>query len=238
METFKMPVSSYEELCKIIKAYGKGKVGTAISLDDLVKVSGMSKTVLSKNNGFLVQMKLITEGNKKAPTELCKKLVNANNLGLKEEICKMWKEIIVNDEFFNNLISFIEIKKILNKSDYIAQIVYVSGCNESPAYRTGASTIIEILKLAEVIEEDGENLVCTKECKEYEVHLCENEHKKVQSIEEKNEYKNDTYYTQQYTCESGDIAKIIIPQDVTEDDLLGFRDMLNIALKRKFKLDI
>ena len=47
-----------------------------------------------------------------------------------------------------------------------------------------------------------------------------------------------SFYIQQYTCESGHIAKIIIPDNATEDDLLGFRDMLNIALKRKFKLKI
>ena len=47
-----------------------------------------------------------------------------------------------------------------------------------------------------------------------------------------------SFYIQQYTCESGQIAKIIIPDNATEDDLLGFRDMLNIALKRKFKLKI
>ena len=45
-----------------------------------------------------------------------------------------------------------------------------------------------------------------------------------------------TFFVQQYTCESGKIAKFIIPEDATEDDLLGFRDILNIALKRKFKL--
>lgn len=47
-----------------------------------------------------------------------------------------------------------------------------------------------------------------------------------------------TLYIQQYACESGQIAKIIIPDNATEDDLLGFRDMLNVALKRKFKLKI
>ena len=50
--------------------------------------------------------------------------------------------------------------------------------------------------------------------------------------------RETTFYVQQYTCESGQIAKIIIPNDASEDDLLGFRDMLNIALRRKFKIDI
>ena len=71
-DVYKLPTSSYEELVKIIKAYGAGKVGVSVSLDDLVKSSGMSRTVISKNNGFLVQAGLITEGNKKSPTEIAK----------------------------------------------------------------------------------------------------------------------------------------------------------------------
>ena len=45
------------------------------------------------------------------------------------------------------------------------------------------------------------------------------------------------YYIQSYTCESGKLAKIIIPEDATEDDLFAFEDMLKIVLKRKFKLN-
>mgnify|MGYP001074251118 CR=1 FL=1 len=44
------------------------------------------------------------------------------------------------------------------------------------------------------------------------------------------------YYIQSYTCESGKAAKFIIPEDATEDDLLAFCDMLDIVLKRKFKI--
>ena len=45
-------------------------------------------------------------------------------------------------------------------------------------------------------------------------------------------------YVQAYTCESGKAAKFVIPEDATEDDLLAFYDMLNIVLKRKFKIKI
>ena len=85
-DVYKLPVSSYDELIKIIKVYGSGKVGVPMSLDDLVKSSGMSKTIISKNNGFLVQLGLISEGNKKAPSDICKKLANAYSMNLQEQI--------------------------------------------------------------------------------------------------------------------------------------------------------
>lgn len=45
------------------------------------------------------------------------------------------------------------------------------------------------------------------------------------------------YYIQQYTCENSTIAKIMIPQDATKDDLKGIREMLDVVIKRHFKAE-
>mgnify|MGYP006062475219 FL=1 len=39
-------------------------------------------------------------------------------------------------------------------------------------------------------------------------------------------------------CESGKTAKIVIPIDATEDDVYALRDLLEIIMKRKFKMRI
>ena len=44
-------------------------------------------------------------------------------------------------------------------------------------------------------------------------------------------------YIQQYTCESGTIGAIIIPNDATENDLKGIAEMLDIIIKRHFKIE-
>ena len=44
------------------------------------------------------------------------------------------------------------------------------------------------------------------------------------------------YITQSIPFASGKIARFIIPVDATEDDLLLLHDMLDVLLKRKFKL--
>ena len=43
------------------------------------------------------------------------------------------------------------------------------------------------------------------------------------------------YFVQLYTCESGAIGKIIIPEDATEDDLLAFKDFLDIVVRERLK---
>ena len=45
------------------------------------------------------------------------------------------------------------------------------------------------------------------------------------------------FITQAIPCESGKIARFIIPVDATEDDLLLLRDMFDVLLRRKFKID-
>ena len=46
------------------------------------------------------------------------------------------------------------------------------------------------------------------------------------------------YITQNIPVSSGKIAQIVIPIDADEDDLLLIKDMFDILLKRKFKIDI
>ena len=41
-----------------------------------------------------------------------------------------------------------------------------------------------------------------------------------------------------YPVESGKVAKIIIPIDSTEDDLYAIRDLLEVVMKRKFKIKV
>ena len=53
------------------------------------------------------------------------------------------------------------------------------------------------------------------------------------------DYSNNEsdFITQAIPCESGKIARFIIPVDATEDDLLLLRDMFDVLLRRKFKID-
>lgn len=246
-DVYKLPVSSYDELIKIIKVYGSGKVGVPVSLDDLVKSSGMSKTIISKNNGFLVQLGLVSEGNKKAPSEMCKKLANAYNMNLQEQIVNIWREIINQDEFITKMISVIGIKGKLSKNDYVNHIVFSSNCGSGAGYKAGAAAIIEILKIINAVCEYDGNIMLG----DTDISIKDNRNAtdlRINHIDDSFnmmkeavppvavESVDTTFFVQQYTCESGKIAKFIIPEDATEDDLLGFRDMLNIALKRKFKL--
>ena len=53
-EEFPLPSSSYKELIKIIRAYGR--IGTEASLSDVAKLAAMNETSISGNNKFLVAL--------------------------------------------------------------------------------------------------------------------------------------------------------------------------------------
>lgn len=162
-ETFKLPASSYEELIKVIQAYSSEREGTLLSLDDLSKSTGMPRTVVSSNNGFLVQIGLITEGNKKAATEIGRSLGRAYTSRINEEIVRLWKEIINEVDFLTRMISAVRIRKGMDRSNLLNHVIYSSGLKDNKQSRTGAGAIIEILKVAEILSETDGKLTVNDE---------------------------------------------------------------------------
>lgn len=245
-DMYKLPGSSYDELVKIIRAYAAHKCGMTVSLTDLSQASGMDRTIISRNNGFLTQTGLITEGNKKGPTEICVQLGKAYQFDMKEQAEKIWCEVVDRDDFLNHMISVIQIKGEMTKGDFINHILFSASNNNSNNARAGAAAVIEILKLTKLIDErDGVIVEGTKIAgilndgvvvKKSGIESNVMDSGKEETIVKESQVSEIQYYMQSYTCESGKIAKFIIPEDATEDDLLAFNDMLTIVLKRKFKI--
>jgi len=155
-ESFKLPGSSYEELTKIVKAYSTSKVGTPMSLDTVAQTAGMDKTVVSRNNGFLVQLGFISEGNKKSPTQNGSNLGRAYTNRMDGEVARIWRETVENDEFLSRMLSAIRIRNGMEKVSFINHILYSSGSNTNNNTRAGANTIVELFKVASLINEaDG-----------------------------------------------------------------------------------
>lgn len=159
-EIFKLPTSSYEELLKLIQAYADVKEGVALTLDQITQATGVPRTIVSKNNGFLVQTGLITEGAKKAATETGRALGRAYSSKISYEVERIWKEITLEVDFLNRMISAVRIRNGMDRSNFINHIVYSSGLKDSKEAHTGAGAIIEILKSVNILsEEDGKILV-------------------------------------------------------------------------------
>lgn len=155
-ETFKLPSSSFEEVIKLIKAYSGEKEGVALSLDDVSQATGTPRTVVSGNNGFLVQIGIITDGNKKAATEIGRTLGRAYISRIDYEVERIWKELVAENDFLNRMVSAVRIRNGMDRTSFINHIVYSSGQKDTKQNRTGANAIVEILKSVSILtDEDG-----------------------------------------------------------------------------------
>lgn len=161
-ETFKLPASSLEEIIKIIQAYANEKEGVMLSLDDITQSTGIPRTAVSGNNGFLVQIGLITEGNKKSATDIGRSLGRAYISKINYELERIWKEIIAENDFLNRMVSAVRIRNGMDRTNFLNHIIYSSGQKDTTKNRTGANAVIEILKSVNVINEVDGKLTVTE----------------------------------------------------------------------------
>src|SRR5687768_5793473 len=97
MEKIKLPRSSYEELTRIIVAYGN--LNRPSTLNEINQASGVSATTVSANNAFLSFVEIIEGGNKKVITSRGAALARALGHEIILEIQRSWSEIVYENDF-------------------------------------------------------------------------------------------------------------------------------------------
>ena len=103
-----------------------------------------------------MQIGLITEGNKKAASDIGRKLGRAYISKITDEIELIWKEIIAKNDFLTRMISAVRIRNGMDKISFLNHIIYSSGQKDTRQNRTGAGAIIEIFKAMNILNEvDG-----------------------------------------------------------------------------------
>ena len=157
-EKFKLPGSSYEELTKIIKSYNHFS-GPA-SLEDVSKLIGIDKTIISRNAGFLMEMCILEPGQKKAMTVSVKQLAQALEHEMPDEIVKSWRALVNENDFSMKLVTAIKIRNGMDEGTLQSHIAYSAGQPKKSQVMTGAKTLIDILRASELIKaNDGKYIV-------------------------------------------------------------------------------
>jgi hypothetical protein len=178
-EDFKLPLSSYQEIVKIILAYNS--LDKPASLKELKQTSGINPTIISGNNKFLTCIDVISGSNLKSITEDGKKLAKAIEHKMEEDILKYWREIIYKNDFIRKMISAVKIRNGMDEQGLQSHIRYSSGQKNDRYSKTGSATLIEILKIANIINEvDGKFIVINGE--EYDQGNNEQNNKQTEDI--------------------------------------------------------
>jgi hypothetical protein len=153
-DKFRLPQSSYEELVKVIKAYGH--FPDPATLEDISQLIGLHTTIISRNAGFLIGLGILETGAKKILTANGKRLSQALEHNMVDESRTWWREIVSGNDFLTRLLSAIKIRNGMDQQTLEAHIAYSAGQPKKPQFMTGARTVIDILLSAELIKEvDG-----------------------------------------------------------------------------------
>lgn len=156
---FKLPHSSFHELKKLLIAFAKSK--SPNSLDDLNKLTGIHKTLISSNNGFLESIGAITGGNKKEATETGKKLGLALANNMESEVSQQLRLLLTQNDFIESMITALGIKP-RSKEDFQSHIAYSLGKEHKGRNATGCATLIDLLQIADIVQ-DNEGLLQPKD---------------------------------------------------------------------------
>ncbi|WP_099467430.1 hypothetical protein [Konateibacter massiliensis] len=124
--------------------------------------------------------------------------------------------------------------KITKSAKDMAAKIFYENCEQLELIRAG---VLEYNLANEIVIEDKKDVLLSSP-------LCSEEViQKELPIKQEYESKEDTldkneYIIQKYPVDSGKVAQIIIPIDSTEDDLWAIRDMFDVIMKRKFKIEL
>jgi len=154
MSKFSLPGSSFEEVKKIVRAYGSAKPDA--SLADIGALSGLHATVVSRNNKFISEIGLVQGGKKKAITDLGKKLSRAIDHEQIEEQINCWAEALKTNEALSGVLTTVRIKGGMSEADLTKHILYVSEQANNSGNKTGARCLQDIFVSAHLLDEkDG-----------------------------------------------------------------------------------
>jgi len=157
-DKFKLPLSSYDELVRFIKAYSL--VTKPTDLSEISRLTGVSGPNISRNVGFFLATGILQSGKKKMPTQAGQQLGQALEHEMADEIRKSWRNIVEENEFLTKLLTAVRIRNGMDSQTLEAHIAYSAGQPKKPQFMRGARTVIDILKAAELIVElDGKYLL-------------------------------------------------------------------------------
>ena len=126
--------------------------------------------------------------------------------------------------------------KISKSAKDLAAKVFLDTCEQLELVKAGVLCYSESLE----IETDVQTIEVKEEVQPFKKTEARMEEGNTSVVGAKKEVptSENEYIIQTYPVESGKVAKIIIPIDSTEDDLYAIRDLLEVIMKRKFKMKI
>ncbi|MGE3910945.1 MAG: hypothetical protein AB7K36_16425 [Chloroflexota bacterium] len=161
---FRLPGSSYEEIVKIIEAYGSLRPDQEVELTDISQRTGMHATSISRNMGFLSSLGLVEGARKRRLTEQGRQLASALHHRIIEDVTAFWRTVVLDNEFMQKVLTAVRIRNGMDPSTLRTHVSYTAGVSKKTGTTgTGAGAVIDILLVSGLlIEQDGKYVVAAE----------------------------------------------------------------------------
>jgi hypothetical protein len=151
-----LPASSVDTLKKILKAYYYCREKPTDN-SQIASRAGISKQDVSRNNGFLSYLGILSVGARKQLTEDGRKLALAMVNDQSEEEGVLWLEALSRGEVTQKAIHAIQVQGSIQKKDIANKLAHSLGVILDGYVTTGVHTLLDILLKAGVIQEGDED---------------------------------------------------------------------------------
>lgn len=149
---FRLPGASYEDLANIIIAYGTRD--EASNPGDVRKLDAVHRSSASRTNGFLVDIGILRGEREKLVTRRGRELGVALYDRDLTETESLWRKVVSTSEFLQNVVSAVKMQDGVSYEGVQAYIAHAAGQPRNKPVMIGSSTIIEILKVASLFDEN------------------------------------------------------------------------------------
>ena len=156
---FRLPGSTYEGLVNIIVAYGTRD--EAAGPGDVSKLDAVHQSSVSRTNAFLVGIGILRGEREKVVTQQGRALALALEHRDPARIKRNWRQIVSTNEFLQNVVAAVKLREGMLYATIQAYIAHAAGQPRNKPVMTGASAIIEILKVADLLKERDGEIVAT-----------------------------------------------------------------------------
>jgi len=128
---------------------------------DVGKLASVHQSSVSRSNAFLTAIGVLQGETRKLVTRRGRSLARALARRDRAEIRDRWREIISTSEFLQNVVSAVKLREGMLHGTLQAYVAHSAGQPRNKPVMAGAGAIIEILKAADLLEEEAGELTAT-----------------------------------------------------------------------------
>jgi hypothetical protein len=156
-DKFAMPYHSWETILKIIRAYNAAASYEKATVNDVAKLAGFQRPVVSANNNFLREIGLLQEEQNKL-TALGTQLATGMEIGNQSMVSEALQESVKYSTGLTRLLNTLRARGTMSIDSFKGQLITVAQLTkDSPTLNT-QKTVIDYLEAAQMIENDGTNV--------------------------------------------------------------------------------